>query len=617
MPQARFQTFSPTTRPDLAAERLKALREALTAQNLDGLLLPRADIFQGEYLPVSEDRLAWLTGFSGSAGFVIVLPEVCALFVDGRYTVQARDEVDARAITIVPSAETAPEAWLKAHGESRGDQSRRIGYDPALFTDRGLTRFEAKASTATLSFCALEADPFAALWADRPAVPATPVVDHPLEFAGESRQDKLARLQAELTNTNLDALVVSENPGVNWLFNLRAADVEHLPILRAFALVPRAGRPRLFVDPIRLEPALSAALAEFAIITPPLAAPGDGRTELIEALKPLAKAGARIRLDAETAPVLLSQAIETTGGMVDLGPDPITHMKAAKNAAELTGARAAHLRDGVAVTRFLAWLEANTLRGITEIDAVMALEGFRLETGCLHDLSFGTIAGAGPNAALPHYRVSEKTNREITPGLFLVDSGGQYRDGTTDITRTVQVGRATKAMREAYTRVLKGMIAVSLAVFPKGASGAQLDTLARQYLWAAGQDFDHGTGHGVGSFLSVHEGPQRISKFGAVTLEPGMILSNEPGYYREGAFGIRIENLVVVETREHKSHERAMLGFETLTLVPIDTRPVIKGWLTRAEKSWLNAYHAQVEAALAPHLAGADLAFLKATCAAI
>lgn len=630
MPKTRFQSFSPATRPDLAATRLGTLRKALAAEGLAGLLLPRADIFQGEYLPPSEDRLAWLTGFSGSAGFAIVLQETCALFVDGRYTVQAREEVDPATVTVVPLAEQSPEDWLAANGNGT------IGYDPALFTARGLKRF-AIAEKAGITLDPVS-DPFPALWTDRPAAPRTPVVDHPLRFAGEAREAKLARLQAEIAKDGLAALVVSENPGVSWLFNLRAGDVEHLPVLRAFALVPAQGQPTLFADPARLAPDLSRALAGFARIVAPSHTTGDGREELIAALVPLAKAGGKIRLDAETAPVLLSQAIEAAGGIADIGPDPITRMKAAKNAAELEGARAAHLRDGVAMVRFLAWLEANAPRGIDEINAVTALENFRIETGKLEDLSFGTIAGAGPNAALPHYRVTQKTNRPIMPGLFLVDSGGQYRDGTTDITRTIQIGKASRAMRVAYTRVLRGMIAVSLALFPKGSSGAQLDTLARQYLWAAGQDFDHGTGHGVGSFLSVHEGPQRISKFGTTTLEEGMILSNEPGYYREGAFGIRIENLVVVEARggptafpsevasgsregnasKKETHfERDMHGFETLTLCPIDTRPVVKSQLTKQERSWLNAYHARVEAALAQHLTGDDLAFLKTACAPI
>ncbi|MCA0405997.1 MAG: aminopeptidase P family N-terminal domain-containing protein, partial [Proteobacteria bacterium] len=471
MSKTRFQSFSPATNPERAASRLAALNEALAAQGLSGLLLPRADIFQGEYLPPSEDRLAWLTGFSGSAGFAIVCAGACALFVDGRYTVQAREEVDPAAITVVPLAEQSPEDWLVENGQGR------IGYDPALFTARGLKRFVA-AEKAGITLEPIS-DPFPALWTDRPAAPATPVVDHPLSFAGETRQAKLDRLQAEIIREGWAALVVSENPGVNWLFNLRAGDVEHLPILRAFALVPPQGKPTLFVDPARLAPDLARALDGFAIIVAPQGASGDGREELVSALVPLAKAGGRIRLDAETAPALLAQAIEAAGGVADIGTDPITRMKAAKNAAEREGAREAHLRDGVAMVKFLTWLEANAPRGIDEIDAVTTLEGFRFESGKLEDISFGTIAGAGPNAALPHYRVTQKTNRKITPGLFLVDSGGQYRDGTTDITRTIQIGKASRAMREAYTRVLRGMIAVSLAVFPKGSSGAQLDTLAR------------------------------------------------------------------------------------------------------------------------------------------
>ncbi len=609
MPDARFQSFSSGTRPDLADIRLKNLRDSLDAAALDGWLLPRADIFQGEYLPASEERLAWLTGFSGSAGFAIVLKESCALFVDGRYLVQAREEVMPGIIEVVALADHSPEEWLAARAPGR-----MIGYDPALFTARGLQRFDDAAQKAAITLVP-GGDAIAALWSDRPAAPRSAVVDHPLEYAGESREDKLARLQAELEQEGLAALVVSEIPAVNWLFNLRAGDVPHLPVLRAFALVPRGGRPTIFVDPARLAPQLAPALADFATVLPPEGAGDDGRAALIAALAPLARDGGRIRLDADSAPVLLRQAIEAPGGRADLGADPIARMKAAKNPAELAGARAAHARDGRAMVRFLAWLEANAARGIDEIEAVQALERFRIETGALEDLAFATIAGAGANAALPHYRVTEKTNRTIAAGLFLVDSGGQYRDGTTDITRTIQIGRASRAMREAYTRVLKGMIAVSRAVFPRGTSGAQLDTLARQYLWAAGQDFDHGTGHGVGSFLSVHEGPQRISKFGALPLEEGMILSNEPGYYREGAFGIRIENLVAVEKREDETFERPMLGFETLTLCPIDTRPVIPSRLSREERAWLNAYHASVEARLGPHLDGAELAFLRAVCA--
>jgi Xaa-Pro aminopeptidase len=609
--RAHFQQFSTASRPDQSLPRLARLRSVLKGLKLHGFLLPRADIFQGEYLPPSEDRLAWLTGFTGSAGFCIVLERKAALFIDGRYTVQARNEVDLKAVKPVPLADKAPEDWLRAEAGSR----HRIGYDPSLFTDRGLARFRTAAREAGFALVACETDPFETIWNDRPAAPTSGVVDHPLAFAGLAAADKIASVQDQLATLKLDALLVSECPSVNWLFNIRAGDVPHLPILRAFALVPREGRPSLFVAASRLAADVKARLAEIVEIIEPLAPPQDGRIEVEHALTTLAATGATIRLDVETAPVRFKTAIETASGTVSLGTDPITLLKAAKNPVEIAGSRAAHLRDGTAMVRFLHWLETALGNGpVTEIDATIALEGFRRATGELVDLSFPTIAGAGPNAALPHYRVTEATDRPITPGLFLVDSGGQYRDGTTDITRTLAIGEPGRAMKDAYTRVLKGMIAVSLALFPKGTSGAQLDTLARQYLWAAGKDFDHGTGHGVGSFLSVHEGPQRISKFGTATLLPGMILSNEPGYYREGKFGIRIENLVVVEPHPLRGAERDMLGFETLTWCPIDTRPVIRSMLTRIERDWLNRYHAETHDRLAPLLGGDALVWLEKAC---
>jgi Xaa-Pro aminopeptidase len=612
--RAILQKFSTDSRPDLSGDRVEALRKVLAQRKLEGWLLPRADIFQGEYIPASENRLGWLSGFTGSAGFAVILRRKAALFVDGRYTTQAKAELDRKVIKPVALAETSPDAWLQQNAKS----GARIGYDPALFTARGLKRFERAAEESGFVLVAESADPFTEIWQQRPAAPATPVVDHPKSHAGEDSPDKLARLQARLGELGCAALVVSECPSMNWLFNLRAGDVPHLPILRAFALVPREGRPVLFVDPARLEPALAERLAGFADIVATTQAPGDGRAELALHLRQIAATGARIRLDEDTAPVGLSALITEAGGKADLGADPLAVMKAAKNPVEIEGSRQAHKRDGLAMVRFLHWLDGALVKGpVTEIDATIALEGFRAETGALVDISFPSIAGAGPNAALPHYRVTEATNRAITPGLFLIDSGGQYRDGTTDITRTIAVGTPTRGMRDAYTRVLKGMIAISLALFPKGTSGAQLDTLARQYLWQVGKDFDHGTGHGVGSFLSVHEGPQRISKLGHQTLLPGMILSNEPGYYREGQFGIRIENLVIVEERHLVRAERAMYGFETVTLCPIDTRPVIRSLLSREERAWLNAYHRRVLDVLSPGLGAAENAWLEQACRAL
>lgn len=607
-----FQSFSDSARADLSAARLQALRLHLGAEGVSGLLLPRADISQGEYLPASEDRLAFLTGFTGSAGFAIILKGKAALFVDGRYTVQAKAQVDKRAIKVVRLAESSPDEWL-ARAAKKGS---KIGYDPALFTARGLRRFERVAAEAEFTLVPLAADPVASIWPDRPAPPSTPVVDHPIAYAGEEAGDKIARLQAKLSEARLDALLVSDCPNVNWLFNIRASDVPHLPIARAFAIVPRAGKPQLFVDPKRLDATLAARLKGIAEIIPPLAAPHDGADEVEAALAALARTGARIRLDEESAAIRFARAIEAAGGKVDHGPDPITLMKATKNPVEVEGARKAHLMDGVAMARFLAWFDRTiTQKPITEIDAVIALEGFRRDSSHLLDISFPTISGAGPNAALPHYRVTDASNIPISPGLFLIDSGGQYRDGTTDITRTIAVGTPTRAMREMFTRVLKGMIALSLAVFPKGTSGAQLDVLARAALWEAGVDFDHGTGHGVGSYLSVHEGPQRFSKLGTQNLLPGMILSNEPGYYREGKFGIRIENLLAVEPRKIKSAERETFGFETLNFTPIDRRVILKPLLTKRERDWLNAYHAAVLAKIGPRLDGADRNWLEAACA--
>lgn len=600
--RARHQSFSERGEPEASRARIGALRRALKQDGLDGMLIPRADVFQGEYLPSSEGRLAWLTAFTGSAGFAILTRDKLALFVDGRYTVQAQAEVKKPFVTVVPIAETSPDQWLKH--EAKG---LVIGYDAALFTSRGLKRFERAALEGGVTLRAMQ-DPFPALWPNRPAAPASPVVDHPVDFAGESREAKLVRVQEALREQKLDALLVSECTSVNWLMNIRAGDVPHLPILRAFAIVPAEGKPQLFVDLRRIDPDLRASLAAFAELVPPT---DDGVAEAATALT--ARALGKIRLDEDSAAALFAEAIRTAGGEPDIGPDPITLMKAKKNATEITGSRAAHLRDGAAMVRFLAWLDREIEAGtpLTEIDAAIALENFRAETGALVDISFPSISAAGPNAALPHYRVSEASNRRITPGLFLMDSGGQYRDGTTDITRTIEVKRSTRAMREAFTRVLRGMIALARARFPKGTSGAQLDALARAPLWEAGLDFDHGTGHGVGSFLSVHEGPQRISKLGHTALEPGMILSDEPGYYREGAFGIRIENLVAVEPQARPGDERPMLGFETLTFCPIDRRLIVKSMLSREERAWFDAYHAETRAKLSPLLSGADLAWLE------
>ncbi|MBL8589091.1 MAG: aminopeptidase P family protein [Methylobacteriaceae bacterium] len=587
--ESRLQSFAVVSDPATVAPRLAALRAELKRRGLDGFVAPRADEHQNEYVQKSAERLAWLTGFTGSAGLAVALADKAALFVDGRYTLQAKEQTDAAAFAIVHLIETPPERWLEANAA----KGARIGYDPWLMTRDQVARLAKGAQAAGASLVALDDNPVDAVWSDRPAPPPAPVTLHPPKYAGESAAKKIARLRKTLGK--LDALAISDPHSVAWLFNIRGGDVGCTPLPLAWALVAREGKPRLYVDGRKLSNAVRAKLADLADVEEPRA--------LLADLERLGRDGATVRFDSTTAPEKLAATLEAAGGKADVGADPTALMKAAKNRAELDGARAAHLRDGAALTRFLAWFDAHARKGaLTEIDAAAALESFRRETGKLKDLSFPSISAAGPNAALPHYRVNERSNRVIGRGVYLIDSGAQYEDGTTDVTRTLAVGRPTAEMRDRATRVLKGHIAIAMAVFPKGTTGAQLDTLARESLWRAGLDFDHGTGHGVGSYLSVHEGPQRIAKTGTTPLVEGMIISNEPGYYRPGHFGVRLENLVVVEKRVIAGAEREMLGFETLTLAPFDLALIDNRLLTRFEVAWLDAYHARVRKALSPLL---------------
>ena len=601
--ESLFQTFDETADPTLGAARIKSLRAAFAAPRLDGFLVPRADAHQNEYVAPCEERLAWLTGFTGSAGFAIVLHEKAALFIDGRYAVQAREQVDAKALELVSVLETAPADWLAKQVK----HGARIGYDPWLHTPQQIARFTAAVEKAGASMVAVAENPIDTLWTDRPKPPVGAVSLHPRKYAGEAAERKLERVAAAL---DADFLLVSDPHALAWAFNLRGSDVAHTPIALGYALIPRKGRPELYLDPAKLGDKVGHALGLLAELASPAALPAR-----------LTALGAKryvLLYDKATAPSTLVHAFSDAGGKLDGGNEPIALMKARKNETELAGACAAHLRDGLAMTRFLCWFDHHAALGqLTEIEAARALETFRREGGDLRDISFPTISAFGPHAALPHYRVTETSNLPIGKGVYLVDSGAQYFDGTTDVTRTIAVGRPDQEARHANTLVLKGHIAVGRAVFPRGTSGAQIDSFARRPLWDSGLDFDHGTGHGVGSYLSVHEGPQRISKLGATTLEPGMILSNEPGYYREGAFGIRIENLVVVEPVEIAGAERKMLGFETLTLVPIDLRLVDRKMLDDAEAAWLNAYHQEVREALSPHLKPAERAWLQQATARI
>ena len=588
--EARFQSFD-DPQPAQTGPRVLALRAELARAGLAGFILPRADRHQNEYVPPSEERLLWLTGFTGSAGVTLVLAGRAALFVDGRYTLQARDQVDAAVFEIVPIAETPPERWL----EQNLPAGAKLGYDPWLHTAEGAERLARACANAGATLSPAEPNPVDAIWIDRPAPPLGPVALHDLKFAGEATSSKLEKIRAEIATLRADALVISDPHAVAWTFNVRGADVAHTPLPLAFAIVPKEGRPALYIESAKLSNAVRHKLEEATEVREPPALIGD--------LKALGAAGRTVRLDQATGADSLSRIINDAGGKATRGLDPIAMMKAIKNPVEIEGARAAHARDGAAVTRFLAWFDREAPQGkLTEIGAVEALESFRRDTGLLKDVSFPSISGAGPDGAIVHYRVTRSTNRRIAPGeLFLIDSGGQYQDGTTDITRTVAVGTPTPEMRERFTLVLKGHIAIARAVFPDGTAGAQLDPFARQALWAHGLDFEHGTGHGVGSYLSVHEGPARISKLGNTPLKRGMILSNEPGYYKAGEYGIRIENLVlVVEGEKVAGAEKTLNAFETLTLAPIDRRLIERTLLDAGEVSWRDTYHARVAQTLAP-----------------
>ncbi len=590
-----------------SADRIAALRAALAEANLNGFIVPHADEHQSEYLPPSAERLAWLTGFTGSAGTAIVLADAAAIFVDGRYTLQVRAEVDTAIFVPESVADNPPTKWLAAHLKA-GD---RVGYDPWLTTMSGERRFAATCRAAGAELIAAARNPIDTLWHDRPEPPLGPVSLHPLEFAGEAAADKIARLQASLADSKADAAVFTQADSIAWMLNIRGADVAHNPVPLAFAVLPARGKPALFIDSRKLSNTVRAAVAELADVQDP--------TALAIRLTTLGEAKARVLLDPQTTAQAIATVIREAGGAIVEGSDPASLPKARKNATELAGARRAHLRDGAAMVRFLAWLDGAASAGaIDEIAAADKLAEFRADTARrdgseLIDLSFDTISGAGPNGAIVHYRVTPRTALKLAPDtLYLTDSGAQYRDGTTDITRTVAIGTPSAEMRDRFTRVLKGHIAIATAVFPVGTSGAQLDTLARTSLWRAGLDYDHGTGHGIGSFLSVHEGPARISKLGTVALEPGMILSNEPGYYKAGEYGIRIENLVVVTPpAKVAGGERDLLAFETLTLVPIDRRLIDEALLSADEIGWLDAYHARIAPAIGHLLDDEERAWVR------
>ena len=588
-----FQTFNETANSDQGPHRLAALRNLLSQEGLDGFIIPRADAHQGEYVAPCDERLAWLTGFTGSAGWCIVLLDRAAVFTDSRYTVQVRAQVAECFDKIDWPATSLAEYIRKACPQGR------IGFAPWLLSVNQLAKLQEGAPEAQFTPCANLID---TIWENQPDPPCGKVTVQPLQLTGESHQAKIDRLARDLT---ADAAVITLPDSIAWLLNIRGSDIPRNPVPLGFAILHRGKRVTLFMDPAKLT-GIENHFGAQVDLRPP------------EALaSALAALDGDVQIDPETCPVAITDAL---GAQVVHAADPCLLPKAVKTPEELAGARAAHERDALAMIRFLAWLDATPPGSLSEIDIVKRLEEERRATGVLCDISFETIAGAGPHGAIVHYRVTQASNRVLKPGeLLLLDSGGQYRDGTTDITRTIAIGEIGEQERNAFTRTLKGMISLSRLRFPKGLAGRDIDAFARAALWEAGLDYGHGTGHGVGSYLSVHEGPQRIARSGTVPLEPGMILSNEPGFYREGAFGIRIENLIAVQTAPALPGQTVpeMLCFETLTHVPIDRRLICPALLSDAERDWINAYHAKIMTRATPHLNQNDAKWLAQACRAI
>ena len=600
------QTFDEATDRSFGPKHVPLIRKAMAEQGLDGFVAPHEDEHQNEYLPAANDRLAWATGFTGSAGAAVILKDKAAVFVDGRYTLQVRDQVDAQLFEIRDLVDGGVSAYL----ESATGPGQVIGYDPRLHSPDALERLKAAAGRAGAQLKPVSPNPLDLAWGQsRPAQPQAPVVPHPLEYAGEESASKRHRLGEGLTAKGAQAAVITAPASIAWLFNIRGGDVIRSPLPLGQAILGADGSARLFLDPAKVTAELPAWLGnEVRLETP---------ADLPKALAELA--GQSVLIDPGQSSSWYFGTLDDAGAKVIRGEDPCVLPRACKNAVEIEGTKRAHARDGAALTRFLHWVATEgQINPPDEITAVSKLEGFREATGAMKDLSFDTIAGAASNGAIVHYRPTTRLNKRTEIGsLLLVDSGAQYLDGTTDVTRTVAIGEPSAEMAERFTLVLKGHLALARVRFPVGTSGSALDALARTALWAHGLDYDHGTGHGVGSYLGVHEGPHRISKAPSnVALRPGMIVSNEPGYYKEGAYGIRIETLqFVTEPAVIEGGERPMLGFETLTLAPIDRRLIVTTLLTPQERAQLDAYHARVLAVVGPQVPSEVQAWLQVVCA--
>lgn len=595
-----FQSFEVTSRPEQGPPRLALLRAQMRERGLDGFLVPRADAHQGEYVADHDARLAWLTGFTGSAGFCAALRDVAGVFVDGRYRTQVKAQV-APDYTPVPWPETSLPEWLIRHLPGGG----RVGFDPWLHTVAEVERWGLALAGSGIQM--EQSDNLVdRIWADQPPPPMRPVKAHPIEFAGETASSKCQRLAGDLRAAGHRAAVITLPDSIMWLLNIRGSDIARNPVAHGFAVLHDDGRVDLFMEGSKLT-SLGEHLDESVAIRPP-----ETFLEAIAALP------GPVRIEKSSAPQKLADVL---GMAAVFGDDPCALPKARKNRAEIDGSAAAHLRDGAAMVELLAWLDAQPVGGLSEIAVVKQLEEIRRRDNALQDISFDTISGTGPNGAIMHYRVSEETDSVLQEGhLLVLDSGGQYLDGTTDITRTIAIGAPGQEERAAFTRVLQGMIAMSRLRWPRGLAGRDIEAVGRMPLWLAGQDFNHGLGHGVGAYLSVHEGPQRLSRMSMVPLESGMILSNEPGYYREGVFGIRIENLLVVQdatTPPGGDAEREMLCWKTLTFVPIDRRLIVTDMLSRDERRWLNAYHGEVREKIAPRVGKSAQMWLDAATAPI
>jgi len=597
-----FQDFAVTARPEQGPARLKALREQMDKGGLDGFLVPRADAHQGEYVAARDDRLAWLTGFTGSAGFCVVLKDIAGVFVDGRYRTQVKEQV-ADCYTPVDWPDVLPGPWIV---EKLG--TGHVGFDPWLYTVGQLEALHKATEDHMITFVPVN-NPIDAIWVDQPDAPIAPVKSHPTKVAGESHADKRTRLAADLHAKGETAAVITLPDSIAWMLNIRGADIPRNPLAHGFAILNSDATVDLFMAAQKLTDVLDHLGDAVRVHAP---------DDFIPFLTQLS---GNVRLDKGSAPIAVQAAVSQSDAEISYGQDPCVLPKARKNASEIAGMAEAHLRDGAAVVNFLSWFDAQDKTTLTEIDVVTKLEEYRRATNALLEISFDTIAGTGPNGAIMHYRVTEETNRPLQNGdLMVLDSGGQYADGTTDITRTLRIGEVSEEAKVAFTRVLQGMIAVSRMRFPKGIAGSHIEAIGRLPLWMAGQDFDHGLGHGVGAYLCVHEGPQRLARVSNTPLEVGMILSNEPGYYRPGAFGIRIENLIVVEEAPalpSGDDHRQMLQFRNLTFAPIDRDMVVVDLLSEAELDWLNAYHATCRQVLSPRLAPEQQMWLDAACAAL